>query len=84
MCLKYFCLIRGQKTPEHSVAFKVSSQKSTTINTESQGMGETTLDHSSSEAKTITLFTLSNVIMAIYHRCFKFVALQAFLPGKVF
>lgn len=58
MCLKYFCLIRGQKTPEHSVAFKVSSQKSTTINTESQGMGETSLDHSSSEAKTTTLFTL--------------------------
>lgn len=58
MCLKCFCLIKGQKTPEHSVGFKASSHKSTTINTESQGMGETSQDHSSCEAKTTILLTL--------------------------
>lgn len=75
--IKYFCLIRGQKTPEDSVAFKASSQKSTSINTDSQGMGGTSLDHSSSEAKTTTLFTLKCYYGNLHQR-FKLVTLQHF------
>lgn len=50
-CLKYFCLIRGQKTPEHSVAFKACSQKSPIAAVKQK------LPHC----------LLSNIIMAIYH-----------------